>query len=359
MDDRASLLARHKAFWSRADVDRPLLTIQPPSPLPPLQIPAPPGVELPPEGYLSPEMLDPERYFRLLCDRWDSVGPIDGDQFRTMTAYWYVPWLEAICGCPVWYVRDSGTMYSMLPPGGSDMARGLRLDRNNPWFRKLREFYVILRELNDGRYPLGVSMPMRGPIDMLGALVGVEAMCLGFAENAALTREVLSILTDIWIAVVAEQLNLLPPFEGNASSGVACCEQYGLWVPGTNAVTQCDLAVAVSPRTYERFLVPCDERICASMEYPIIHLHSAAMHVLEPVLSVTRFAAIQVVIDPGPADPRMADLIPYFQRVQAAGKPLIVHASNTPPADLALLLAELSPRGLCIRTSLAEPEAAR
>jgi hypothetical protein len=355
MDERATLLARHRAFWSLAEVDRPLLTILPPSPWPPLQIPTPPGIELPAEGYLSPEMLDPERYFRLLCDRWDSVGPIEGDQFRTMTAYWYVPWLEAICGCPIWYVRDSGTMYSMLPTGGWDAARRLRIDRNNPWLRKLREFYVTLRELNAGRYPLGVAMPMRGPIDLLGALVGVEAMCLAFAEDTPLAQEVLTILTDIWIEVVGEQLALLPSFEG----GVACCEHYGLWVPGLNAVTQCDLAVAVSPRTYARFLVPCDERICASMAYPIIHLHSAAMHVLEPVLSVSAFAAIQVVVDPGPDDPRIVDLIPYFQRVQAAGKPLIVHCTAIPRSDLDLLLTALSPRGLCIRTTLAEEQAAR
>ena len=73
---------------------------------------------------------------------------------------------------------------------------------DNPWLAKLREFYVVLRDLAAGRYPLGVAMPMRGPIDMLGALVGVERMCLGFAESPQLVREALGILTDVWIEVV-------------------------------------------------------------------------------------------------------------------------------------------------------------
>jgi hypothetical protein len=175
-------------------------------------------------------------------------------------------------------------------------------------------------------------------------MVGVPEMCLAFAEQPQLVQEALARITDVWIDVVGEQTALVPPFEG----GMACCEQYGLWVPGTNAVTQCDLAVVISPRTYERFLAPCDERICASLQYPIIHLHSISVHVLPIVLSAQGFAAIQVVVDPGPADPPLLSLVPYFQRVQAAGKPLIIHCGTIPQADLDGLLAALSPRGLCI-----------
>ncbi len=350
MDTFNSHLARHRAFWQRAEVDRPLLTIPPPVAWPPLEIPTPPDQELPADGYLAPEMLDPARYFEQMAARWDGLGPTEGDQFRMMTAYWYVPWLEAICGCPVHYFRESGTMYPEVPGGGWDQVRAIRLRRDNPWLAKLREFYIVLRDLCAGRYPLGVAMPMRGPIDILGALVGVEPMCLAFADQPTLAAEALDILTDVWVGAVAEQVALAPPFAG----GMACCEQYGLWVPGANAVTQCDLGVAISPRTYARFLVPCDERICASLEYPIIHLHSAGIHVLEPVLSVTGFAAIQVVVDPGPADPSVLRLIPDFQKVQAAGKPLIIHGTIITQAELDGLLAALSPRGLCIRTSIAE-----
>lgn len=347
-----SLLARHRAFWQRAAVDRPLLSLPAPSPLPPLEIPAVAGLALPPEGYLQPEMLDPAAYYAQMAKRWQGLGPTDGDQFRVLTAYWHVPWLEAICGCPIWYVRDSGTMYSEPPPGGWDAVRAVRLARDNLWLNKLREFYVVLRDLCRDRYPIGVAMPMRGPIDLLAALVGVERMCFAFAEDARLAQEALAVLTDVWIAVVTEQVSLLPPFAG----GMANCEQYGLWAPGSTAVTQCDLAVAISARTYARFLAPCDERICASLDYPVMHLHSAGLHVLEPVLSVSRLAAVQVVVDPGAHDPPVAALIPAFQRVQAAGKPLIIHAAALTRRELDALLAALSPAGLCVRTTVTESE---
>ena len=98
-----------------------------PTPWPPLQIPTPAGVTLPPRAICAPEMLDPLRYFEQMTARWEGLGPIDGDQFRIMTAYWYVPWLEAICGCPIWFVRESGTMYSEPPGGGWDAVRAFRL----------------------------------------------------------------------------------------------------------------------------------------------------------------------------------------------------------------------------------------
>jgi hypothetical protein len=353
MDTISATLARHKAFWNRAEVDRPLLRVKPWAAWPPLQIPVPPGVELPGNGYLSPEMLDPMSYFEQVARNWDGLGPTDGDLFRVVTPYWYVPWLEAICGCPIRYFRDSGTMYSEPPEGGWDHICTVRLKRDDPWLVKLREFYVVLRQLAAGRYPIGVAMPMRGPIDLLGAIVGTSEMCLAFAERPRVVQEALAVLTDLWIEAVGEQVALAPPFEG----GMAGCEQYGLWAPGTNAVTQCDLAVTISPRMYSRFLVPCDETICASLDYPIIHLHSAAIHVLEPVLSVTGFAAIQVVVDPGPTDPPLVDLIPYFQKVQRAGKPLLVHCGAIEQMLLDTLLAELSPRGLCVEATIKDPGA--
>jgi hypothetical protein len=342
-------LTRHKAFWVRAETDRPILSIKPPAPWSPLVIPVRPGIETGENGYLQPEMLDPERHFEMVRRGWGDGDPVDGDLFRIVTPYVLAPWLEAICGCPVHYFCDSGTMYPELPGGDWEHIRRMKTGRDNPWRAKLREFYAILRDLNAGRYPMGVTMPLRGPIDILGALVGVPEMCLAFAEQPQLIQDALARITDVWIDVVGEQVALVPPFAG----GMANCEQYGLWAPGTNAVTQCDLAVVISPRTYERFLVPCDERICASLEYPVIHLHSVSMHVLGQVLSVAGFAAIQIVVDPGPADPPLLSLLPYFRRVQEAGKPLIVHCSTIQQAELDGLLAGLSPRGLCVAARVA------
>jgi hypothetical protein len=176
-------LARHRAFWTRAEIDRPLLSLKPPFKLQTLEIPVRSGVELAEDGYLQAGMLDPERHFRQMIGQWQDAGPVDGDLLRILTPYLYVPWLEAICGCPIHYFRDSGTMYTELPGGGWDHVLSLRPGRSNPWRTKLLEFYTALADLAAGRYPIGIAMPMRGPIDILAALVGVPEMPDGHLDR--------------------------------------------------------------------------------------------------------------------------------------------------------------------------------
>jgi hypothetical protein len=169
-------------------------------------------------------------------------------------------------------------------------------------------------------------------------------------EQPGEARELLKLLTDLWIEAVALQMALVPRFEGGYGSN----EWYGLWVPGTNATTQNDLAVLISPRMYGEFLSPCDSRICSSLEYPIMHFHSNSTHLVDPVLAGADFAAIQFAVDPGEKDPTVEDLLPHFRRVQEAGKPLIIQLSRTNLCEMDKLLDGLSPRGLLVWARVAD-----
>ena len=73
------ILARHRAFWTRAETDRPVLSLKPPFKLETLQIPVGGDIQLAEDGYLQAEMLDPERHFRQTIGRWQDAGPVDGD----------------------------------------------------------------------------------------------------------------------------------------------------------------------------------------------------------------------------------------------------------------------------------------
>ena len=340
-----SALDLHRAYWVRGKVDRPLLEIKPYGEMGSLEIPTKPGTSLPPDGYLGdPAVLDPEQHFRNVMRDWDDAGPLDGDVFRVLTPYYPVPWIEAMCGCEVQYFEASGAMTSRSLPGGWDQATKVRVQRDNPWLRKLIEFYTVLGELSGGRYPMGVVQPMRGPMDLIGALVGASEACTAMAERPDDARELLEVVTDVWIQVVSEQVAVIPTFEGGYGSN----QHYALWVPGTNATTQNDLASLISPRMYAEFLAPCDKRICDSLEYPIIHLHSNSMHVLDPVLDVDGFAAIQIGADPGDQDPTLEELIPSFMKVQERGVPLIIQCTRVTRPELDNLIDTLSPKGLIV-----------
>ncbi len=339
--DLTSLIVRHHAFWNLEDVDRPLLDVGKYSPMGRLDVPARRDINLPEKGWLQPGMLDPQCFAEQACQDLKGLGSVSGDLFRVLAPYYAVPWIEAMCGCPVWYSLSRGSMSAEHLPGGWEEAKTLRIHRDNPWLQALIDFHTTLIELADGRYPVAVPRPMRGPIDLLASVVGTEAASFGFIDRPQEAHDLLKRFTDIWIQVVGEQIPRLPRFMDGWSTS------YGIWTPSTNAVTQCDLAIMISAQMYAEFLTPCDEAICASLETPIIHIHTGCIHVLEPILTVNSFAAIEVTIDPN--GPDVQQLIPKFQKVQRAGMPLIVHAhgSLTQP-ELDVLLQALSPRGLCV-----------
>lgn len=230
-------------------------------------------------------------------------------------------------------------------PGGWEEAKTLRVHRDNPWLQELLDFYTALVKLADGRLPVAVTNPMRGPMDLLVSALGTQAVSFALIDRPQKVHDLLKRFTDIWLQVVGEQIARLPRF---ADGWVTC---FGVWAQGTSAVTQCDQAIMISPQMYAEFLVPCDEAICASLETPIIHIHSGAIHVLDPILTVKSFAAIEISIDPH--GPDVHQLIPKFQQVQQSGKPLFIQAygSLTQP-ELDLLLQALSPRGLYARALL-------
>jgi len=51
----------------------------------------------------------------------------------------------------------------------------------------------------------------------------------------------------------------------------------------------------------------------------------------------------------------MAGMIPYFRRIQEAGRPLLVRGSFTPD-ELRLMLDALDPRGLYLYIMVSRPE---
>ncbi|MDA8218206.1 MAG: hypothetical protein M0Z94_11380 [Dehalococcoidales bacterium] len=113
MEERIpELLQRHRAFWGREKVDRPLLTIMKYSPLAPKTLPLA-GVTWGEEDLqLVPEMFDARRYTSV--EQWHNVPGrlLMGDSFSVRQPFVRVPWVEAILGCPIWADRDSGRIWS-------------------------------------------------------------------------------------------------------------------------------------------------------------------------------------------------------------------------------------------------------
>ncbi|MBI2940263.1 MAG: hypothetical protein HYY04_07455 [Chloroflexi bacterium] len=344
-NDVKELLERHRAFWRREQVDRPLVAVRRYSPLAPIKAPLVDGARAPEDVHLRPETIDTRAIIAREERPHDRRRLIVGDTFATRSPYTRIPWVEAVLGCPIWADQYSGSIWSEPYMTDPHDTGGLPLRPDNPWYQKMREFTRVLVEVNDGSYLVAQTL-MRGPIDMVRAVLGDEPMCLAIYDSPEAVRELLDVTTDVFIQALRAQLALIPPFHGGY------CSPFGIWAPGTVARTQCDMSSLLSARTYAELVVPFEEKICREFDYSIIHLHSGYLHTVDALLEAEFPLAIQISLDTGSTPVTTRDVVSIAKRILER-KPLLIEGHMT-AADLQYALESLPPHGLYLSPHLDE-----
>ena len=340
----AEILERHKAFWNMENVEKPLLrTTRYASGYgrqhPPMKLPLADGTVA--SGgvfYLEPEMLNPERLSPPRDERPSAVPATSGDVFPVVTPYTKVPWMEAIEGCPIRVSLQSSSMWSE-PALDANWYRDFKpLELSGRWRNKLLEFTDFLSTNSRGAYMVSSTL-MRGPSDMVDALIGELNLCAGIYEPPDEIHELMMMCADVFVDTARSQLDRISPFHGGY------CNLFGIWAPGRSIRTQDDASAFVSPAHYKEFMLPSQEHIASKFDYSTIHLHSNSLHTVEAVINST-ISAVQVSIDPQPYGPTVIDLLPTFARMQEK-KPILIEGPMM-QSELDELLKTLSPRGLYI-----------
>ncbi len=327
-------IEHYRAFWSRADVARPLVgfTLRGWFPLEEYAATR----AWPADTYLTPEMVVPEAFLadeeRLLRE-----GEIlDDDIIRgDMPAAAVIPWLSGMLG----------SRLRILPGNvlGEDRSaswvemEALRLDQENPWVKKYVEFAEALVRHSAGRYPVSHGA-LIGPCDILGELRGHTQSILDILEEPERARRALWRATHVFDEITVEIWKHLPLFHGGYFDGM-----YQLWAPGSIIRMQEDASGLYSPALYRKFLQPLDRYLAGRYANSFIHLHSTSMFILDAFLEIEELRCLEINNDAiGPA---LSEMLPYFRMVQAAKRSLLIRGSLTPD-DARLLMDHLDPRGL-------------
>ena len=325
------VIERHKAFWEMEEVEKPLMRLGRYSQ---------PTISSPPEEavYITPDEIDAQRYV--------GDGPasaVSGDFMHGAGPPGFC-WMEAVMGCRI--LISVGSVWSEPFLNDWKDLENIRPSNDNPWLAKVLEITQLLAEKAEGRYPIAQPL-LRGPIDIAAAVLGDEKTCFAVYDSPNEFRRLFEICTDTFIKVAKARLALSPPFYGGYLSN------YSIWAPGTVVRTQADNSALLSPSTYKEFLLPCDERICDSFDYPLIHLHSGGLHIVDVLLEAEKLKAIQVSFD-YPAGLSVAESLPILKRINER-KPLILTGPVTED-ELNQLLETLSPRGLCMMVSVRDED---
>ncbi len=327
-------IERYRLFWSRGDVRRPLVGFSLVGWFPLGEFAA--CRAWAPGGYLTPEMIDPaaflEDHLRILREG----ELIDDDLIRgACPAQAAVPWLPGMIGCRMRILPQ--TVLGEEQHRSLDEALQVRLDRDDPWFRKYVEFAGALVRVSQGTFPVSHG-PELGPTDLHAVLRGHTESVLDFTDEPDKTAELLWRLGEIFCEITDEIWKGLPLFHGGYFDA-----QYSLWAPGPIIRMQEDATAVLSPSLYRRFVQPVDRMLARRFAASFIHLHSTSMFLLDAFLEIEEIRCLEINHDA--IGPPLRQMVPYFQRTQAAGRPLLIRGSFT-PEELRLLMDSLEPRGL-------------
>lgn len=328
-------IERYKAFWSRAEVDRPLVGFTFVGWYPLEYFSACKSWKV--NDYITPEMLKPEEwiddYEGLLREGED----IEDDMLRGACPIQvaFPCFIPAILGCKMRVLPDS--VLGQEQTLSWDEAMEKRLDPLNTWFEKYMEFVEALVDRAEGRYPLSHGIEL-GPIDLHAMLRGHSQSILDLMDEPARSAELLMHLGRIFAEFFEESWKRLPRYHGGYFDA-----QYQLWGPGPMIRMQEDATAVLSPNLYRQLVQPVDRMIARQFECNFIHLHSTSMFLLDAFLEIEELRCFEINVEPFNIPVR--GMIEYFRRVQNADRPLLIRGSLTED-EARLVMDSLDPRGL-------------
>ena len=358
-------LDRHEAFLECRPVDRPLIHPWASGYYPAEQFPCgtahwQTGAILRPEDVCFAPFADD--YERL----YESQRNSDGDFGYVGSAYWGIPWLEAIMGCPV-AVATANCCVKLREPrhrrwdgsctaiprfhqrAGSTTAaptgNGLAIDLDgNAWLKTLLRFTRELVDFSAGRFPVCPPL-LRGPGDAAAAMLGGMTYVTGFFDAPAAMRELLELCARTRLAVTERLQAAIPAWNGiHVAGGYPSI----VWSRRTVAYHQEDSAAVLNPAIFREFLLPALRTGVRAAEMNFIHLHSACLYPVDILLEDDSFDVLQINVDHRGIGPPVCELIDTFKKIQAAGRPLLLWGEFS-GEEWDLVQGELSPLGLSLQ----------
>ena len=181
-----------------------------------------------------------------------------------------------------------------------------------------------------------------GIMDALAAIRGSEELLMDMLTDPEFVEEALQRLLPIYKETEEELFELVE--ENNQGSVLAWMH---MWAPKRLAQLQCDLSVMISNEMFNRFVMPELEELSSWLDYPLYHFDGIEqIRHLDSLLSIDKLRAIQWVAVEGQPSP--LEFIPVLQKIQKAGKGLVVQAK---PHEVEKLLDHLSCRSLHLTIS--------
>jgi hypothetical protein len=343
----ADLRRRSETFLARQNMDRPLIGIH-------IwdreyrKMYRETNKTIPETGEVKPENIETERFLQDIENLLAMNEKIGGDLFWPVVPYVYIPWMEAIIGCPIY--SSENTFYAKPCIDSWDDFHDEFDFTGNRWLQKLIELQKALVEKVGDIYPISSSSHLRGPVDMMAAALGQTRLPLECYDNPDKIQKMCSTYGRVFIDIAHMQNEITR----NSRFGGYTVNGYGVWTPHVCQYVQDDAMAFLSPEIYRRFVLLSHAEVARNFPSIFYHLHPASLFIHDELLRIENLAILEINREPEAIGPSIKELIPAFKRTKEYNKCLLINFTQGAVGmelfeeEVALICKELSPQGLCI-----------
>jgi hypothetical protein len=228
------------------------------------------------------------------------------DDYMPFSAPWRgIPWLEAVCGCPVRYSEGS------LAPGhfveSADDLAHLPIPAPNAWLNCMRREIQRLEAQAAPDCWISPSI-LRGPSDALAAMRGMTDFFLDLNDNPQAVERAASHVNQVLIMEIDTHYSLVQPKLGGY------VHIFGYWAPGKTIMLQEDALGMCSPSIYRDIFMQFNAEIVRHLgPHVLFHLHSTGCKHYTHVLNVPGIAGLELTLET--IGPTLQDLVPVLREI--------------------------------------------
>jgi len=306
---------------------------------------------------IKPDDIKVEEFLKDLENFIDLTEKIGVDYFYPAVPYFYIPWTEAIIGCPIFAGRDSFYAEPFIK-SWSEFKGSVDISENNKWLKKVIDMTRAIVENFGDNYPVGSSTHLRGPADMMAAALGQKEFPLELYDNPDKIRKMGSVYTEAFIEIA----KILNSTASEAKFSGYVTNLFGIWTKEVCQFFQDDATALLSPRLYRQFILKYHSRIDESFPSTIFHIHPVSLYTLDDLVKLPNLKIIEINREPEAIGPGTDGLIYSFKKIQQNGKAgIIVYSDvNFTPAliekEVKMLCDNLPNKGFCIYINTSDTE---
>ena len=208
---------------------------------------------------------------------------------------------------------------------------------DNPWRKRIEKLTQLALESWGEQLTLGFT-DFGGNLDILASFRSTQQLLLDIVDIPEVIERLVGEITPVWLRYYNEFYGLI---KQNCRGTTPWAH---IWSAGRCYMYQSDFSYMISPKMFERFVMPDLEACCMALDHNFYHLDGkGAIRHLDMLLSIKRLNGIQWI--PGDGAPPPEEWLPLLKRIRDGGKLCQLYVS---PQGALRIIRELGGKGFAL-----------